>query len=79
MTLSAAITYGMGLYTVSIGLGLGGSLLGVLTIMLWVGYHSRVNRELQCKIAGVNFNDFCTCKFHRKLKEEKEKGQSKLE
>lgn len=66
-------------FNLSIILGIGSTSFGLLFVLALVSWKSQIGYELQCKIAGVNFNDFCTCKFHRKLKEEKEKGQSKLE
>lgn len=63
----------------AVTIGVGSSAFGLIFILACISWKSQIGYELQCRIAGVDFNDYCTCKFHRNLKEEKEKGQSKLE
>jgi len=46
-------------------------------IMFQILFH-RINVEMQCKIAGKNFMDYCTCKACRIRRGEEKKGQTTL-
>ncbi len=78
LSVGVIFAHSLNIMDAAIPLSVLASIYGVLTILATMGLLHRLNLETQCKIAGVNFEDYCTCTYHRKLKEKEEKGQSKL-
>lgn len=75
---ASAFAFIVGDYSLAVTLGVGSSAFGLLFIVSNLAWKSQIGYELQCKIAGVKFEDYCKCKYHRKLKEERTKDQTKL-
>lgn len=72
---ASAGSFLLGGYNLAITFGFLSSAFTIITILSYVNWKSRIGNELQCKIAGVKFEDYCTCKFHLELRKDEIKEE----